>query len=385
MTQESKLLEYVGVIHIHTTDSDGSKTHEQIIAMAQKYAIDFLMFSDHMTLAHKSIENWHDRTLVIVGYEHEDEAGRNHYLAFGLNETLPKNRLPREYVNLVHHVGGFGIIAHPDEKRNFPEYPPLPWTDWSVRHFDAIEIWNHMSAWLEGIADGNKLKYLLNPRSMLVAPPAETLKRWDKLALKRRILGIGAADAHGHKQKIWGPIWRTIFPYSVELRFLRTHVLMKEPLSRNFDEAKKQLFRALNCCRVFISNYRWGDATGFRFWAQTPQMQAIVGDRIVIHSGLRFFVNAPGNADMRLIRNGEPIAEAKGSHAEFAADRLGAYRVELRRRGKGWIFSNHIRVVPPGQDFRGKGGHPKSAGKPRGESKAAKPIKRHDEYRKKAG
>ncbi len=345
MPEPPKLLEYVGVIHIHTTDSDGTKTHDKIISIAQKYHLDFIMFSDHKTLQNKSKEGWHDRTLVIVGYEHEDSDGKSHYLIFGLDEPLPADLAPREYVHRVRQAGGLGIIAHPDEKRHFPKHPPLPWTDWSVREFDGIEIWNHMSAWLEGIAEGNKLKYLLNPRALLISPPEETLKHWDKLAQKRRILGIASADAHGYRQKIIGPIWRTIFPYRVELRSMRTHILLKEPLSKDFAEAQKQVFTALKRCKVFMSNYRWGDATGFRFWAETPQRYAIVGDRISLHKRLRIFVESPLEARIRLIRNGELFTEVEGKKAIFASTKPGAYRVELYRNGKGWIFSNHISVV----------------------------------------
>ncbi|RKZ28231.1 histidinol-phosphatase [bacterium] len=353
MKNPPELLEYVGVIHIHTTDSDGTKSHEKIISIAQKYHIDFLMFADHMTLKSKDKEGWHDRTLVIIGYEHEDAREWNHYLVFGLDEPLPKDLSPKQYVRKVRRAGGIGIIAHPDEKRDFPEHPPLPWTEWSTDEFDGIEIWNHMSAWLEGIAAGNKLKYLLNPRALLISPPEETLKRWDKLARRRKIVGIASADAHGYRQKIFGPIWRTIFPYRVELRSLRTHILTKEPLSKDFDEAKKQVFSALRHCNVFMSNYRWGDATGFRFWAQTSNSIAGIGEKIPLHRRLRFFVKSPGDAKIRLIRNGEFFAEVDGEEAIFAPTKPGVYRVELYRNGKGWIFSNHITVVET--TFRGKG------------------------------
>ena len=72
MDKPRRLFEYVGVMHIHTTDSDGSKTHDEIIELAHKYELDFLAFSDHMTLEHKNKEGWYGKTLVIVGYEHQD-------------------------------------------------------------------------------------------------------------------------------------------------------------------------------------------------------------------------------------------------------------------------------------------------------------------------
>ena len=345
MDKPRRLFEYVGVMHIHTTDSDGSKTHDEIIGLAHKYKLDFLAFSDHMTLEHKNKEGWYGKTLVIVGYEHQDIDEKNHYLVFGLNTVLPEDFEPNMYVKRVHQAGGFGIIAHPDESRDFPKFPPLPWTDWSVREFDGIEIWNHMSAWLEGLARGNKLKYLLNPRSLLTAPPRETLAMWDKFNIRRRVVGIGSADAHGFKLKILGIFHRTIFPYRVELCSIRTHILTKRELPRDFTSAKENFFGALHKCRVFISNYRWGDARGFRFWAESPDEYAIIGDRIKFNPKMRIFVESPLPAEIHLIYNGKKIATAEGKSAEFYAKRYGIYRVELYREGKGWIFTNHIRVT----------------------------------------
>ena len=54
---------------------------------------------------------------------------------------------------------GIGIIAHPDERRNyFAEYPPYPWIEWVLDEFTGIEIWNHMSEWVEGLTQQNKFQ-----------------------------------------------------------------------------------------------------------------------------------------------------------------------------------------------------------------------------------
>ena len=121
MARNPNLFEYVGVIHIHTTDSDGTKTHDDIIRLGQKYGLDFLLFSDHMILEHKKKEGWYDKVLVIVGYEHQDSDEKNHYLIFGLKKPLPEDLKPNLYVQRAKQSGAFGIIAHPDEKRNFPK------------------------------------------------------------------------------------------------------------------------------------------------------------------------------------------------------------------------------------------------------------------------
>ena len=115
MADPTNLYEYVGAIHIHTKDSDGTKTHEEIIRIADKIHLDFLIFTDHMTMIHKSLEGWHKRVMVLIGYEIQDSDDLNHYLAIGLNETLPEGMRPKQYVREVKQKGGIGIIAHTDE------------------------------------------------------------------------------------------------------------------------------------------------------------------------------------------------------------------------------------------------------------------------------
>ena len=345
MSQNEKLYEYVGVVHIHTLDSDGTKPHEYIIKLAQKYNIDFLMFADHMTLASRSKEGWYDGVLVIIGYEHEDPTGINHYLVFGMNEVLPRTLTPKEYVARVREAGGIGIIAHPFESRRMQKYPPYPWTEWDAYQFDGIEIWNHMSSWLEGIACGNKLKYLLKPRSLLHAPPALAIKKWDELNLSRKVCGIVSADAHGYKLRLLKLFWRTIFPYKISLNSLWTHILARKPIPENFERAKDFVFDTIRECRVFISNRRWGDARGFRFFAKSGGEFASIGDRIYLSPELRFFVVAPDSSDIIFVRNGEKIEKKHGKTAEFKPFEEGIYRVELLREGKVWIISNHIRVI----------------------------------------
>ena len=85
-----QLHEYVGIIHIHSTYSDGSQTIQEIAKIAQDLSLDFLMFTDHNTLQAKrdQIEGWHSGVLVIIGYEMNDENDLNHYLIFNLNQEL---------------------------------------------------------------------------------------------------------------------------------------------------------------------------------------------------------------------------------------------------------------------------------------------------------
>src|SRR4030066_610546 len=99
--------EYKGAIHMHSTYSDGTKTIPEIIRIAKNCGLDFILFTDHMTLKplEDGYQGWHDRLLVLIGYEINDRQNKNHYLAFGLDETLPYDLSAQEYVRQVKEKG----------------------------------------------------------------------------------------------------------------------------------------------------------------------------------------------------------------------------------------------------------------------------------------
>ncbi len=365
------LFEYQGAIHIHTTDSDGSKSHDEIIELGKKYNLDFLMFTDHHTLKGIDKEGIYDRLVALVGYEINDKDENNHYLAFGLDEVLPNNLEAHQYVSQVRRKKGLGIIAHPDEVREHPKYRAYPWTDWSIRGYDGIEIWNHMSSWMEKATAGNMLKFLLSPRSSLVSPTREILDIWDREAQKRKVLGIGSIDVHAIPYKI-GPFKLTIFPYKVQLNSIRTHIITKKPMSKDFNEAKGMILDALKRCRTFFSNYRLGSAMGFRFWAEAGNRTAMMGESIEAHPRLNFYVELPEEADIHLYHNGEKVIEYHGKSAVFRLERPGVARVEVIKDGKGWIYSNHIHIRKS-RPKNTSNGHSGRTNKPRGQQHQSKP------------
>jgi hypothetical protein len=340
------MIEYTGAIHIHSEYSDGTKSIPEIAGIAQSVGLDFLLFADHMTLQplFDGHEGWHDGVLVLIGYEINDRNDHNHYLAFDVHEVLDKNLSAPEYVRETHRRGGLGFIAHPHEVRQaFDKFPPYPWTHWEVDEFDGIEIWNHMSEWMEGLTKANRLKMILSPRKLLKGPPEATLEKWDQLCARRRVTGIGAIDVHAYPYRL-GPFTIVIFPYKVQFKSIRTHLLMKEPLSGDVETDKRTIYRTLRAGRAFVSNYRWGDARGFRFWAQGKDEAAQMGDAVLCDQGLDLLVRTPVDCDIALIKDGHKVAEAFGRELFHRTDLPGIYRVEAYRRKRGWIYSNPIRL-----------------------------------------
>lgn len=347
------MFEYIGALHIHSVFSDGSGEVADIAAFADEVGLDFIVLTDHNTLRalKEGFEGWYGKTLLLVGCEINDKENKNHYLALGIENTF-STRLPAvEIVRNVRKAGGIGFIAHPHEKRSsMKEHPPYPWTEWDIDEFDGIEIWNHMSEWMEGLTEENKYQCFIHPLKSIISPPQETLRVWDELNTKRPVPAIGGVDAHAHKVNLLGFFEVEVFPYKVLFKSIRTHILSTESIvpgkkPDDVNRAKKVVYEALKAGRSFVSNYYHGDAAGFRFFAEQNSGISQMGETVPFtgKAGLKVLLPAD-NAEIRLIRNGEIIDQVNGPEAGFNIKQPGAYRVEVYIDGKNWIYSNHIRL-----------------------------------------
>lgn len=358
------MYEYVGAIHIHSTYSDGTGKIEDIARAAYDSDLDFIMMTDHNTLKPKQdgYERWINNVMAIIGYEVNDIENKNHYLTFGIDKVigtyqeLPNGELgckleAKEYVKQIKDKGGVGFIAHPDEARtHLPNYPSYPWTENDTEDFHGIEIWNHMSEWVEGMNDGNKLERFLHPLKSIVSPSKRSLKRWDNAAKDRQVTAIGGVDAHAFKQNILGILELEVFPYKVLFKSIRTHVLVENEIKKNetvtFERNKRQILDALRMGKCFIANCYHGNAKGFRFFAEAKDRTFNTGDEIIISTDEKILLKClvPKACTLKLIRNGEYIEEFEGMEMIYDTIQDGIYRVECWLNGKGWIFSNHIRL-----------------------------------------
>lgn len=359
------MFEYSGSIHIHSVYSDGTGKIEEIARAASETGLDFIMMTDHNTLKPKEdgYEKVINGVMVIIGYEVNDTNNKNHYLVFGLNELIGTYRvlengelgckLPaNDYVRQIKEKGGVGFIAHPDEERRISkEHVAYPWTQWDSNDFQGIEIWNHMSEWIEGMNENNQMQRVLHPLKSIMSPNTKTLSKWDIISQQRHVTGIGGVDAHAFKQSLLGFIEVVIFPYKVLFKSVRTHVLLNNPIdikkTDEFEMNKNSILEALRNGRCFTANHYHGNAKGFRFFAECNGEVYNMGDTIECKPEdnpiLRIFV--PQTCDIRIIYNGTKLTSKEDMQLTFDAKKSGAYRVECWKNGKGWIFSNHIRVI----------------------------------------
>lgn len=338
--------EICGAIHIHTVYSDGSVEYGKLIEVAQNVGLDFVIVTDHMSL--KGKEMGHEgivdnKFLVLVGYEHNDINDKNHYLVLGTDTVINEQRSAKKYVRLVKQAGGIGFIAHPFEKRNyFKKYPSYPWTAWDVEGYTGIELWNHMSEWMEGLKSWKNFFHLFFPRRFLKGPPAGLLRLWDTVNQTRFVSGFGGVDAHTFDFG-FGVFRYKIFPIKVELKGIRTHLYVASDFWDNdFNGAKSVVLDALGNGRCFFSNYRRGDARKALFYVMYNDGKIVPPGLNSTHARFpaNLFVQLPGKGEIHLVKNGTVAAKTYGDQAEFPLYSKGLYRIEVYRGRYAWIYSN---------------------------------------------
>lgn len=113
--------EIVGNLHLHTTASDGTGTHDEVAAAAARAGLDFIVYTDHNTWV-DGVEGWyHDSTtgrslLRLMGQEINDqqlEPELNHMLCHFVSRDLNGVAAdPQQLIDTVTQAGG-GLFGSP--------------------------------------------------------------------------------------------------------------------------------------------------------------------------------------------------------------------------------------------------------------------------------
>jgi hypothetical protein len=345
---------YPGNIHIHSTFSDGSGSIDEIASAAARAGLSYIIIADHETLAGFSRESFINNVLVLVGMEINHD--KNHYLAFGLQETVASNdNNPQQVIDQVSRAGGLGFIAHPFDRgsRYVHHGKAYPWKDWPVFGFNGLEIWNFSSHW-RGLRPSLLRTYywfFLNRKGAMKGPPRRLLRLWDCYNMHgHKTTAVGGSDAHAVKYRLlFIPI--TIFTYQYIFTTINTYVAMKKPLQKDFTAAKNQVLKALREGACFVSFDTLGPAREFSFTASTGGGQCLMGEEIPLDSKTTLVIKAPGKrALIRLIHNGSLQSAAQGNTLTYKPVQPGVYRVEVYHRSllgriRPWIYSNPIYVT----------------------------------------
>jgi hypothetical protein len=245
-----------GAYHVHTTRSDGHGDKGAVAAAAARAALKFVILTDHGDGTRPpDPPEYVNGVLMLDAVEISTDDG--HYVALDMPRApYPLGGSGASVVEDVRRLGGLGIAAHPDSPR-----APLRWTDASAP-IDGIEWINADSEWRDEsrprLARAG-LTYFFRPAASLARlldRPA-TLDRWYALERQRRVIALGASDAHGGPGLRLEDQQRTFFStigipsYEASFRELTVRAVLLQPLSGNAEQDARAVFTAIRGARVF--------------------------------------------------------------------------------------------------------------------------------------
>ena len=344
------LTRVAGVVHVHTTLSDGGGTPEEVITAARRAGLGFVVIADHNHLDAKPLEAYREGVLTLVGTEISTNAG--HVLGLGIPD--PVFRFSGDVLDALDDVralGGFAFASHPTSP-----VAAFRFSGWDLPGPWGLELLNGDSQWRAaglGRLARTALLYGVNPGYALLGsltPPTQALQLWDQLLAQRATPGIVGADAHSrlaiHRQSaVRFPSYESLFGLA------RNHVLLPAPLSGTAGSDAAAVLQALAAGRCYIALDALAPGGGFFFHVEGGGRRSTMGETLPAGPGLvaRAGGRLPPQARLVLLRDGRPFAEGRGVLEAEIRER-GVYRVEVRlpRWDVPWILSNPIYVFDPG-------------------------------------
>jgi hypothetical protein len=132
-----------GVLHVHSTFSDGDESLERVVETFKDGGMDFIAVSDHAEVFDEGRMREYvalcaslssAEFLVIPGLEFALKGGSIHVLGYGISERVRASSI-EELVDGIHRAGGIAVLAHPPSG-SINMIAPVK------GKLDGIEVWN---------------------------------------------------------------------------------------------------------------------------------------------------------------------------------------------------------------------------------------------------
>jgi hypothetical protein len=349
-----------GAIHVHTRRSDGTGTIDEVAAAAARAGLSFVILTDHGDASREPDKPQYRGGVLTIDAVEISTAG-GHVIALGLPKSpYPLGGEPRDVLEDIARLGGFAVAAHPGSAK-----PELRWTDWNVpvdglEWLNADSEWRDESKWLLFRALFTYPVRRAESVATLLDRPTDVLRQWDTLTRERRVVALAGADAHArvglrtvgepydnnNSNSIHIPAYEDSFrTFSISLP---QAMLVGNPLAD-----ANAVIAAIRAGHVYSTVDAVGGAAAMAFTAASEGARATGGDELQAASSvmLRAEVQAPADAQIVLLKNGEPAATGTGAMLEHTTGpERAAYRVEVNLPGAPgqptvpWIVSNPIYV-----------------------------------------
>lgn len=350
---ESKYVDYKGVIHVHTfLGGHSTGTFEELIAASKSNGLDFVIMTEHpqaeFDTSAMTLSGVHSGVLFVNGNEIVTANGDRLLLIPG-SPNASTTLSTKDVVEQQKAAGGLAFVAYPTDSQT-----------WASTSIDGVEVYNLFTNTRQinrvvTLFDG-LWSYRSYPDLMFAnffTRPTENLKRWDdaNAVNDRHLIAIGGNDAHSNVgfglSDATGKQWLGIKldPYERSFRTVRTHVL----ISKDKTLTRETLLEAISLGHCYVSFDIFSDAKGFSF--SVNQTDKIMGDRIYAPNDINLWVAAPLASRFVLYKNGIAIEQKTGTSVQFNVLPVGIYRVEVYLdslpapvKGQPWIISNPIYV-----------------------------------------
>lgn len=351
--------DYRGLIHLHTTYSDGEGTVEEVAATGNLSGLDFLISTDHNTLQalQDKKEGWYQDLLFLVG----EEISMNGGYALGLNISKAiehgREMEPQAVIDEVQQQGGMAFIAHPLNWR-------FEWKNWDVQGIIGMEVLDLDDLWRKTnpiLLLWGLVTFPINPSYALLNifhKPQDVLDKWDELTQKKPTVGIYSPDLHD-QIRIKNDTYIKFPPREATMPLASNHILTEKPFSGILAHDKKILYDALRDGHLYFSLDLLGNPKGFIFKGLTPGGEHyIMGDSIdrnksiILEASLGPYFQ-PETYHIRLFHNGTLVEVASNQALQYEPTEPGAYRVEVEILWESpfylkypytWIYSNPIYI-----------------------------------------
>ncbi len=355
-----------GILHIHSSRSDGRGTLDEIAQAAARAGLKFIVVTDHGDATRvPDPPVYRSGVLCLDAVEISTQGG--HYVALDMPKApYPLGGEARDVVDDVKRLGGFGIVAHPDSPK-----PELRWRDWTAP-FDGIEIINPDTSWRQQMTapEGRVSRptlllverlfsYPIRPAESIASliQPSGILDRWDASARSRPVVIIAGADAHAQIA------WRSADPvetrvslplpsYDSSFRAMSVHVSPERALTGDAAADAAIVTRAIRAGHLYTAVDGAATPPAFEFSATNIRGTAHAGDQLPVGGPVSLHVrtNAPPEFSTN-VWDGTNLVSGGHHEQDFSVtvpERPGLFRVEIRATGRlpavPWITSNAIYV-----------------------------------------
>lgn len=376
--------DYNGILHMHSFWSHDSRGMlEEILPAAKKAQLEFLFFSDH---PHSKIDTFpRSYSGIYDGIIFEPGTETSEGLMICPMDTiiLDWNQSQQTIIKQVVDMGGLALYLHTEKPH-----------DWANPDYQMMEIYNIHTDFLDE-EEGGILPLLVNfafngekyphwSMREIYDEQTEIMANWDKLNLKRKITGIGAADAHNNQSirarynndgmvEWYGPnadLLATVKPgwkeklllsdepdyagwsfkfeidaYFTSFNYVNTHVFCDTLSNVNIKDN-------LVAGNAFVAFENLAIADGFQYFSTgaDSKVNAILGDSISVSSVNQLKAISPFPVQFKLVKNGKVIDVANNLYEyEFNPDnKPGNYRIEallkFEDKHTAWVLTNPIYV-----------------------------------------